>query len=134
MRHLGDADVESHFQAMSNLLADPKVLVCPSDVRVPAAYLAGNLSNTNLSYFLGLDARDTNPQMFLTGDRNLTNGPLPPNRILVLNTNFPLGWTREMHHYRGNIGLADGSVQQYSNIRLTDALRDESFTNRLAMP
>ena len=134
MRQFGDANVESHFQAMSNLLADPKVLVCPSDIWLPAANLGSGLSNTNLSYFLGLDVQDTNPQMVLTGDRNLTNGPLPPDRILVLNTNFPLGWTREMHHYQGNIGLADGSVQQYSNSRLTEALRNASFTNRLAMP
>jgi hypothetical protein len=133
-QHLGDANVEWYFQPMSNLLADPKVLVCPSDVRMPAANLEGSLSHTNVSYFLGLDARDTNPQMFLAGDRNLTNGPLPSSRILVPNTNFPVGWTHEMHHYQGNIGLADGSVQQFSNNRLAEALRNPWLTNRLAMP
>ena len=90
------------------------------------------LSNSNLSYFIGLDAQDTNPQMFLIGDRNLTNGPLPPNRILTLNTNFPVGWTRELHRYRGNIGLADGSVQQFSGSALSTAC--QSSTNRLAFP
>ena len=119
-----------YFQVISNEIATPNVLICPADTRQPAANIARGFSRSNLSYFLGLDARDTNPQMFLTGDRNLTNGPLPSNRILVLNKNCPVGWTAEMHHYQGNIGLADGSVQQFSGGRLSEALG----TNRLAMP
>jgi hypothetical protein len=124
----------SFFQRMSNELANPTVLLCPADIRQPAPNWGSGLSNLNLSYFLGLDAMDTNPQMFLIGDRNLTNGPLPPNHLLIPNTNFPAGWTREMHHYQGNIGLADGSVQQYSNPRLSEALRTGASANRLAMP
>ena len=134
--YMESAQVFRYFQVMSNELAYPKVLICPSDTRVPASDLVNGFSNSNLSYFLGLDSVDTNPQMFLTGDRNLTNGPLPSNRILVLNTNYPVGWTTEMHHYQGNMGLADGSVQQYSDSRLAEALRNISYTNRnrLAMP
>jgi hypothetical protein len=108
------------------------VLICPADTRQPAANLSNALSNSNLSYFLGLDAADTNPQMFLMGDRNLTNGPLPSNRILLLNTNLPIGWTGEMHRFQGNIGLADGSVQQFSNGRLSEAAG--SSPQRLAFP
>jgi hypothetical protein len=119
-----------YFQVMSNSLANPRIFVCPSDGRKPAKEIAGDFSNSNLSYFVGLDGRVTNPNMFLLGDRNLTNGPLPPNRILVFNTNFPVGWTAEMHHYQGNIVLSDGSVQQFSVGALSTALR----ANRLAMP
>lgn len=132
--NIESVEVFRYFQVMSNDLANPKVLICPTDTRLPSADLANDFSNSNLSYFLGLDAMDTNPQMFLTGDRNLTNGPLPSNRILVPNTNYPAGWTAEMHHYQGNIGLADGSVQQLARNRLTEALRNTSYTNRLAMP
>ena len=123
-------EASRYYQMMSNSLANPKVLICPADVRKPARDIVSGLSNSNLSYFVGLDARDTNPQTFLSGDRNLTNGPLPPNRILVLNTNSPVGWTRDLHRYQGNIGLADGSVQQFSSFRLSAA----PYNNRLAIP
>jgi hypothetical protein len=110
------------------------VLICPTDTRRPATDLGPGFSNSNLSYFLSLDAADTAPQMFLTGDRNLTNGPLPPNHILVPNAKYPVGWTKDMHRYQGNIGLADGSVQQYSDSRLGEALLGAGTTNRLAIP
>jgi prepilin-type processing-associated H-X9-DG protein len=122
------------FQVMSNEMADTRILICPADTRHPASDLGSGFSNRNLSYFVGLDAVDTNPSMFLLGDRNLTNGPLSTNRILIPNTNFPVGWSREMHGGQGNIALADGSVQQYSSKRLGEALRNGYGTNRLAFP
>ncbi len=130
MEYVQDGEVFRHFQVLS---PNPKLLICPSDVRQPALDLLG-LSNSNLSYFVGVDAHDTNPQMLFTGDRNLTNGPLLPNRILLLNTNLPVGWTRELHRVQGNIGLADGSVQQFSSSALRAAGSGPSLTQRLAMP
>jgi hypothetical protein len=127
------ADLFKCFQVLSNEVANSRVLICPADNRPPAVSIDSR-SNSNLSYFLGLDAKDTDPDMLLIGDRNLTNGPLPPNRVLVPNTNYPAGWTRDLHHYQGNIGLADGSVQQFSNARLREALLNSSYTNRLAIP
>jgi len=121
-----------YFQLMSPEFANPEVLICPSDTRVPAKDLAKGFSNANLSYFVGLDATDTNPQMLLLGDRNLTNGPLPPDHILILNTNYPVGWSDKMHRGQGNIALADGSVQQYSRNRFP--LVNPAWTNRLAFP
>jgi prepilin-type processing-associated H-X9-DG protein len=102
-----------HFAAMSNELSRPKILVCPSDDREPAPTFA-DLSNTNLSYFVGLDADETRPQTILSGDRNLTNGLPRPNGVLGLEPDRPAGWTAEIHGEKGNIGLADGSVQQAS--------------------
>lgn len=128
-----DGDVFRYFQLSSNVLASPSVLICPADVRLPASDFSRGF-NSNLSYFISLDATDTNPEMILSGDRNLTNGPLGRDRILLINTNYPLGWTREMHRYQGNIALADGSVQQFSNNRLKEALTGGGLTNRLAMP
>jgi hypothetical protein len=126
-------DAFRYFQKMSNELSNPKILVCPADVRKPATNWSAQFANTNLSYFVGLDCQDSCPQMLLFGDRNLTNGPLPPNHILIVNTNYPVEWTSEMHHNQGNVGLADGSVQQYSGYRLQEAL-SPSVTNRLAIP
>jgi hypothetical protein len=39
-----------------------------------------------------------------------------------------------MHNQCGNIGLADGSVQQFASARFQQYLRDNPQTNRLAIP
>jgi prepilin-type processing-associated H-X9-DG protein len=126
-----------HFQVMSNELGDPKILVCPADTRVPAKDLGPGFSNANLSYFVGLDAEETYPSMFLYGDRNLTNGLPIQEGILVLPPNRPVGWTEELHYRQGNIALADGSVQGWTSSRLSGGLVGSpamGMTNRLAMP
>ena len=124
-----------HFQVMSNELNNPKIIICPSDDRQPASSFA-NLANTNLSYFLSLDADETRPTMFLSGDRNLvTNGVAVKPGLAVIATNYSLGWSQKMHHLAGNIGLADGSVQQANNQSLQTLLQNAG-TNviRLAVP
>jgi len=121
-----------YFQVMSNELSSPKLLVCPADVRVPAKDFGLGFSNTNLSYFVSLDAEETYPQMFLYGDRNLTNGLPIQEGILLLMPNRPLGWTHELHNRQGNIALADGSVQGWTSARLSWSV--VGTTNRLAMP
>ena len=128
-------DVFPHFQAISNELSTPKVLVCPGDSRQPAADFGTNFANSNLSYFIGIEAQDSFPQMFLSGDRNLTNGSLSTNRVLELTTNVLAGWTEKLHDGLGNVGLADGSVQQLTTLRLREALKWTGVeTNRLALP
>jgi prepilin-type N-terminal cleavage/methylation domain-containing protein len=69
------------FQVMSNELNTPKIVVCPSDDRLIAYSFGFTLpagasgypfnGNTNISYFVGRDADENNPQLFLAGDRNL---------------------------------------------------------------
>ena len=125
-----------YFPVMSNELSTPKILVCPADKsRRPATNFGVGFSNTNLSYFVGLGANETSPQMFLSGDRNLTNGLPIRNGFLDLVTNIPVGWTHELHGGQGNIGLADGRVQQFSMSSLRQGLVGAGeATNRLAMP
>src|SRR5436305_11279556 len=105
---------------MSNELSTPKVVVCPSDdghsahtnfnigtittsPGTPSASQAANLfSNTKISWFVGVDASDNNPQMFLAGDRNIYGqtgvgtivSPFPnqgfgngPDTMVVMGTN-----------------------------------------------
>ncbi len=127
-------NVYVHFMVMSNELSTPKILVCPDDPRRLFATSFTSLGSSNISYFVGLDAQNTAPLMFLAGDRNLTNGLPVTNHVLFLATNLPAGWTHEMHHLQGNIGLADGSVQQFSRWRLTEAITNASAGNRLLMP
>ena len=89
----------------------------------------------NVSYFVGVDATDTNAAMFLSGDRNLTNSLGQNRRLVDFPTNQPAGWTTALHNRQGNIGLADGSVQQFSCARLQPALIETGVaTNRLAFP
>jgi len=121
-----------YFQVMSNELGAPRLLVCPADTRVPAKDFGPGFSNTNLSYFAGLEADETYPQMFLAGDRNLTNGLPLQDGILLLAPNRPVGWTRQLHDRQGNIAVADGSVQGWVNSRLPGL--GVGITNRLVMP
>jgi hypothetical protein len=121
-----------YFQVMSNELTAPKLVVCPADVRAPAKDFGPGFSNTNVSYFVGLVAEEIYPQMFLYGDRNLTNGLPVQQGILLLVPNRPVGWTRELHNCQGNVALADGSVQGWTSSRLSSSV--VGFTNRLAIP
>lgn len=125
-----------HFQVMSNELSTPKILVCPADDRTAAASFA-KLKNINVSYFVGLDASEAYPQMFLDGDRNLTNDRPLENGFMKLVPGQPLRWTAAIHNQEGNLGLADGSVQQVSNAGLLKAFRnsgDSTNTWRIALP
>src|SRR5579864_6693462 len=144
-----------YFMVMSNELSTPKIVICPSENegRLQSSTFAGTIpvgsanivpytNDMNTSYFVGVDAVDTNPNMFLTGDHNLgSDGNLTPVRGFVtapsqyspdfkvsLGTNFVnnggVAWLDSMHSKQGNVGLADGSVQQFSRSRLQEALRN----------
>jgi hypothetical protein len=124
-----------HFAIMSNELNNPKILVCPADSKRKAARDFARLSNTNLSYFIGLDADESDPQRLLSGDRNIIGGTLSNGFLRLLATNSVVGWTRELHNNVGNVGLSDGSVQQMTSAKLSDQLHAQSIPIvRLAVP
>ena len=119
------------FLSMSNELATPGVLVCPTDTRRPATNMA-SLNDANLSYFAGLDSDETMPSSLLAGDRNLTvNGVQAEGGIVEVHPTDELGWTQAMHRYEGNVGLGDGSVQNLTSRRLSGL---PGVTHRLAFP
>ena len=149
-----------YFMCMSNELTTPKVLFCPSEAesstRQVASTFAGTVTagtastvpftnNLNISYFVGADATESNPQMFLTGDHNLGNGN-PPTTMFnpapgspagscqVLTTNnVNVGYTDSMHSKQGNVGLSDGSVQGFTRSRLQDALKNTGDASNTAV-
>lgn len=122
------------FQTMSNELSVPLTLVCPTDTRTRALNWSV-LANTNLSYFVGLDAHDTKPNMVLTGDRNLALDGKLLTGVVALGSNAPLTWTKDMHRENGNIGLADGSVQQVTTELLRQQLKNSGdATNLVVFP
>ena len=144
---------------MSNELNTPKILYCPSEYQSVrsqattwlASLTGGNplnltfyISDLNVSYFIGVDADENNPQMFLTGDHNigLLQSGNPPTSDLqhiygdtlpylaALNTNAPaaggaakwVGWGDNGHGKVGNIAMTDGSASTYTVPGLQSAL------------
>jgi prepilin-type N-terminal cleavage/methylation domain-containing protein/prepilin-type processing-associated H-X9-DG protein len=152
-----------HFQAMSNELSTPKIVVCPSDQRVESTTFAEKVAagdagknqipftkNQNVSYFVGLGSDETRPQSILSGDRNITNA-VPPRtaadvtataakgQIIKLGikhtTTSGAGYTTDMHQNQGNVCLGDGSVQQVTSSRLRDQLKSsDDDVNEVAFP
>ena len=134
---INSPEVFRHYQVMSNELVTPKVLVCTEDGKRKQATSFDDFSNANLSYFVGLDAREDAPHSILSGDRNITGGTLSNGFLRVLNADSEAGWTKEIHQNAGNVGLGDGSVQQLTPMRLRQqiawATTNRSFL-RLAVP
>jgi prepilin-type processing-associated H-X9-DG protein len=125
-----------YLVALSNELNTPTILVCPADKKRKVATSFRAVQQGNISYFVGLDTTELQPDALLVGDRNLTTNGRPVKPGLVeLTTNLDVGWTSEMHNLQGNVAMGDGSVQQFSGPRLTQALRGTGqTTNRLAVP
>ena len=143
--------VHGFFLVQSNELNTPKVLMCPSDNRSATAtwQISGVAPSgstlfgwTNVSYFIGVEAADNNPQMFLIGDRNMGNNATagqPPTVVFaglqaVGTNNTQVGWTDTIHQKQGNVGLSDGSVQSFSRSKLQEALRNTGDTGSSSAP
>ena len=135
LRFVNSPQVFRHYQALSNELVTPKVLRCPNDLSRTAAPDFPQLLNTNLSYFVGLDAREDAPNSILSGDRNITGGTWSGGFLRTLTPRGEAGWTAEMHQFNGNVGLGDGSVSQFSTNGLRQHLaRMTNAVVRLAVP
>lgn len=120
------------FMVASNQLATPKILVCPEDNRCWLTNWA-DLQNTNISYFVDIDATEFNTNMALFGDRNVIGGIPLPNGLTAFNHANPIHWDSNMHHYRGNIVYTDGRVDwNISSEKLFQVLGQT--TNRYAFP
>ena len=138
MEMVATGNVVQTFLAMSNELSTPKILICLADENRFWTNSFSGLSNSNVSYFVGVDVtNDVNPQMILSGDSNFELAGKPVKSGLVaLWTNDPVAWPPATRHIKsGNIGLADGSVQSTISSSLRSYFQQTSFvTNRLAIP
>jgi prepilin-type N-terminal cleavage/methylation domain-containing protein len=129
------------FTCISNELNSTKVALCPSDESHTSAAkdwgpgVGGfySVRYAYMSYFVCGDTADTYPQMILDGDRNI--GTATALGVAALNPNLgsnsvqyaapanPWAWSQANLHLKvGNIGLADGSVQQVTVSRFQEAL------------
>jgi len=155
----GDSKI---FLTMSNELSTPTILFCPAEYESSMRRMAASFSGVsapgtvpytndlNLSYFIGVDASETHPRMFLTGDHNLGANANPPtvafcaapssynpSPFMSLGTNFTSTTTgpaflNNQHLAQGNIGLADGSVEWFNRTNLQNALGSSGDTGRTA--
>jgi hypothetical protein len=128
-----------NYAMMSNELGQtPRVLLCPADEKRHAAsnFETGSFGNTNISFFVGINAGDGTPQSWLGGDRNLAPGDTPEEgygyspsdnlgNSVLFSTNSKtskITWSQKLHSYStngaGNLLMGDNSVQQVSAARL----------------
>ncbi len=152
---------------LSNELQTAKVLVCGADERnyhtnfnmtVGGKVAGPNLNNTVVSYFVGRDADESNPQAVLAGDRNIAasdtlstaNGgyglsPLAGTATGIASkcgTNIAtanlstLTWGTKMHQKQGNLLVADGHAEQVSASKLREAFKNsaDSYENWVMFP
>ena len=146
------------FCVMSNELSTPKLLYCTSDTSAGRGAAtnfpqlgytpAGTAQDgTNcISYFVCGDAADTYPQMILDGDRNLgTASSVGTYASAILFTGgyhwqvtatvTAWAWSaNEMHLKVGNIGMADGSVQQTTPSSLWAAMLNATNGSPVQFP
>jgi prepilin-type N-terminal cleavage/methylation domain-containing protein/prepilin-type processing-associated H-X9-DG protein len=167
------------FMVMSNELSTPKVAYCPSDSYaqtyattwsitnfVQCAAPSGNPSYYGIpatgkggacSYFVNGDASDSDPQMVVTGDRNIgfassatANSPSDHAHITAAATSATTvttcseqqlsatawsaattAWSitaNENHQKTANLGFADGSVQSVTISSYHQALQNSTNT------
>jgi len=147
------------FASLSNELATPKTVVCPSDsARISPSNFVGMVvlaldrggKNGGVSYFVNPDADEGRPQVILGGDRNVTNGTLNPKADVAYNSQLKstlyyakmnsdanlrtTGWSTSMHNGAGNVVLSDGSVQQVTGARLREQVINAQEDHALLFP
>ena len=122
-----------HFQTLAGELTTPQIMICPVDIRLPAANFA-RLQNENVSYFVGVDADFSKPASILAGDRNLATNSLETPTVLRINAGSQLWWTREMHQLKGNVLFADGHVEEWNDSALASAANHSSTADILFLP
>jgi prepilin-type processing-associated H-X9-DG protein len=135
MELLATGNVAACFQVMSNELSVPEILFCPGDTRHQAAANFAGLSGSNVSYFIGLDVTESDPQAVLSGDANLAqNGRAIAGGVLTLGTNLTT-WTQERHGGAASVLFCDGSVEQLRQIGFTNEFGwMVRPTNRVVVP
>ncbi|MBI5384661.1 MAG: type II secretion system protein [Verrucomicrobia bacterium] len=134
-------NVSFQFGFLSNELATPNILACPSDTQRRAAHTWGTgprgflnpaYRYNAVSYFLGLDVTQNAPNSVLAGDRDIPLAGYGSCSLPLANIGYVkpgqsnLAWTNGVHVFAGNLLLSDGRVRQTSS----EGLR-QSFSSPL---
>jgi prepilin-type N-terminal cleavage/methylation domain-containing protein/prepilin-type processing-associated H-X9-DG protein len=116
-RDLWDELLAYHFRALADDLLDPKMAVCPSDRRTPSMTFP-QLKRENISYWMSEQASYDFPESLVAGDPNMTNRTGLAGPFVRFRPGETIGWTADLHEYRGNILYADGHVDQLTSAGL----------------
>jgi prepilin-type N-terminal cleavage/methylation domain-containing protein/prepilin-type processing-associated H-X9-DG protein len=138
------SNASDHFVPLTPYLRNPALLICPADRRKHAANSYAEFSNTNLSYFVSLEASlgvGLNPShLILAGDRHLAYRNEAVFSGLISITNFAaLGWQAGVHGSsnasRGLVAFADGHVEHVKSASLPAVFQRQGLaTNKLVIP
>jgi len=132
-QHALGANSWLHFSWLSNELASPVVLLCPSDTGRPAqdftgdparGYIHPNFANRATSYVIA-HSRNGHPTGLMAGDRNLgydstlncSQFPIA-FRLITSPLSPAFAWNTNLHNQAGNLARRDGRVEQFSNVEL----------------
>lgn len=105
-----------NLQPIAGELVQTRPLVCPADTDRQPADNFNLLQNSNISYFVGVDASYDQPLSVLAGDRNITNDTLATASLV--HGAYGLRWTSELHFFQGNVLFSDAHVQEMNNASL----------------
>lgn len=128
------------FMVMSNELNTPKIVACPAEFaqgKVQATTFATSIpagqtgtafaNNLAVSYFLGLDADETSPQMFLTGDHAMGAGTAGANgNSIAATANWGTPGTATAINGYTTLGGASGTDTGTNNTTARAAWMDNS--------
>jgi prepilin-type N-terminal cleavage/methylation domain-containing protein len=114
-----------HYRAASNDLVTPKILVCPADIgRVPGSewYLTAGFDN--VSYFVGITAKEAIPESIIAGDSNMIGGGggIEPYWNNAVGSSIDAVWQSTLHDGRGNILQSDGSARTVNSQQLQEQI------------
>ncbi len=147
-----------HFYLLSNEIVTPKVLHCPSDAERGPAQNFGDSpdglahpqnQNHAVSFAIGTEARPAEPRSHVVTDRNAVGETDQSNcgvagvpDFITIFGHHPAGlvraeWDGTIHRFGGNVGLADGSVQQFTSRALFEHMLqtgDSNFSNCILKP
>ncbi len=142
-----------HFMTMSNELGSAKILTCPGDqqrlanMRMDFSTTPGtgllDKKNAAISYTVGMEADETQPDVPLSHDRNV--GRSDSRNVCIASyaeglngVTFDAMWATGTdgntghHGDAGNLVLSDGSLQQQSTQLLQQTLRKSAERLRMA--
>jgi hypothetical protein len=139
-RGLNIAAAWFQFNFLSNIIASPRILVCPSDLKkLPktaehwgsstGGFQNSGYRDNSVSYTIGLHSYPYAPLQLLSSDRNLkpdfSSSSCGPATLLsgafglsYGTLNASPGWTNDVHGLLGNILLSDGSVKEHTSATL----------------
>ena len=140
-----DGKEYNKLNSYTNYGIERRALICPSDRNRYASFYSkhsiSEMADTNISYFVGVNATLKNPESILAGDRNLQVDDIAKPGLYELASKSRVSWAEELHFSKsisgsgGNILFADGHVEYLKPKTLNSAFQSQvSNTNRFAIP